>query len=382
MIYLGASVNVTNNEGITPFKHSVINGFDRTTESIVLKGFKSYLIDNFNNNVFHYLARYNRFETLTNILNQNPRFKELINNKNKKGETPFFESIKRSSLNSAKVFLDNGANINTTNDNGDTPLHIAARQKGIEAIDFLYENKADFNIKNKQMLSPVDLTEHPVVRKFLRNRGSKPTRPVFRVTTGYLNKAMNDGYLFYRAITTPHTRSSYKPGETCWELELRKLSRIKGIPTRSHKANRFSKDGNKYRSTTMAAAGVGLYGGLGYGIVEPEVKDVKLASLYGIRSGFGKKNHLKDLSERSNPRRVVRELAELKSQLKEWNLNGFNEVIMTVKLDKVKFFFFKEDWQIEDVVKMQQIFKSKYQISLPIFKILPEIPYFQEYRHS
>jgi len=107
-----------------------------------------------------------------------------------------------------------------------------------------------------------------------------------------LTKAMYAGKLFARAVGSPaaYYKARKKEDEYTARLEIRKMTRVKGIPTRTSKPNRLEKDGNPNRSVTMLSHGVGIYASQGFLILNPNIDQISTASPIDFDTGRGKKS--------------------------------------------------------------------------------------------
>jgi len=115
------------------------------------------------------------------------------------------------------------------------------------------------------------------------------------VTEESLTKAMYSGQLFARSMGSPaaYYNGREKEDEYSSKLEIRKMIRVKGTPTRTKKPNRLDKEGNPNRSVTMLSYGVGLYASQGFLILNPNIDQVSTASPVDFDSGRGKKSTIK-----------------------------------------------------------------------------------------
>ena len=123
-----------------------------------------------------------------------------------------------------------------------------------------------------------------------------------------LTKAMYAGKLFARSVGSPaaYYKARKKEDEYTAKLEIRKMTRRKGVPTRTKKSNNLEKMGNPHRSVTMLY-GVGVYAGQGFLILNPNIDQISTAYPIDFDTGRGKKSTIK-ISELSQ--------AEKEEQLK------------------------------------------------------------------
>lgn len=83
----------------------------------------------------------------------------LIEQKNNKGETPFFTAIKKHYFDIAHLLCAGGANVNACDYQGDGPLHHAVMDLDIERIKFLLYRGSDINSPNKKNETAYQLAE-------------------------------------------------------------------------------------------------------------------------------------------------------------------------------------------------------------------------------
>ena len=138
-----------------------------------------------------------------------------------------------------------------------------------------------------RLLSVDTLRELPLV-------DNTPYDPSVALTQENMQALVREGRVLSRGIANPSAerKKQSKSGvvETLAAVELRKISRKKGIPTQSSKANRCEKDGNPFRSTCLIGYGAAVFSNAGYLIVNPESKDIKQVSCVDADSGFSKKS--------------------------------------------------------------------------------------------
>ena len=81
--------------------------------------------------------------------------KELVKKSDERGLTALHYAVRKGHVDTAKVLVQNGANVNAQNENKDTPLHQAISWKEKDTAQYLIrEAKASMTIKNKSGLSP------------------------------------------------------------------------------------------------------------------------------------------------------------------------------------------------------------------------------------
>ena len=136
------------------------------------------------------------------ILDKNP---ELIEIKNKDGQTPFLHSILCDQLKIAELLLSRGADINSRNGEGETlSLHLSALYNKKEWVEFLLKNGADVNMKtaNEYGITPVFFAarnSYVDIVELLVSNGADVTIPTDNMRTTALHIAVA-GYRIAPAI--------------------------------------------------------------------------------------------------------------------------------------------------------------------------------------
>ena len=206
----------------------------------------------------------------------------------------------------------------------------------------------------------------------LKNKELSPPKTISLMR---VNKMLDKGNVFLRSIKDPDgVNLQSKHGETNWELEVRKILRKPDEATLTSKENKFTKDGNPDRSTTLMHKGARLFTDVGYGIVSPDVSDIKLVSsnMELTRSGVGKK----DMSNVNFYDEVIDKGLTISGQLDSLRKHSktfmatmnVNEVIMDIREKNVNIIFYKDDKNFEQAKYMQKVFKEKTGTTVPIFK--------------
>ena len=168
LIENGADVNAKNNEGNTPLYFLKLSEHrnpspkhieDKENFDFYWNGSAKLLIDN----GADVNARNNKGETPL-FYSNHPEFAKLlikygadVNARNNDSETPLFYVKK---LAFAKLFIDNGADVNARNNDGNTPLHLNRNYKSI--VKLLIEKGVDVNARNNDGNTPL----HNYKRKF------------------------------------------------------------------------------------------------------------------------------------------------------------------------------------------------------------------------
>ena len=91
----------------------------------------------------HDAAKNGDLERVKVLLKDNP---ELVNTKDRDGETHLHEAGLNGHIDVVRLLLANGADVNAKDDKGNTPLHWAAMLGHQDVSELLLENKADVNI--------------------------------------------------------------------------------------------------------------------------------------------------------------------------------------------------------------------------------------------
>jgi len=116
------------------------------------------------------------------------------------------------------------------------------------------------------------------------------------VTESLLVDAMYSGQLFARGVGSPAfiIGNGAKKVECAAELEIRKMMRTLGTPTRTEKPNNLEKLGNPNRSVTMISYGAGIFASQGFLILKPNIDHVGAICCVDMDSHSGKKSHIKE----------------------------------------------------------------------------------------
>jgi hypothetical protein len=199
-----------------------------------------------------------------------------------------------------------------------------------------FETKAKYEHENGYVLiaSDIILRSYPVLYQLhagacllsrdalreLRLVDVKPFDPSLGLTTQNMQALIWEGKVFARGISTP-SALRIKPlrqggVETLAQVELRKISRRKGVPTQSSKSDRAEKDGNPYRSMSMLGFGATVFSNAGFLVTHPETKRIQGVSLVDCDSSFGKKLHLRSSAVLTEAE-VIHSLAQLIIELKK-----------------------------------------------------------------
>lgn len=153
-------------------------------------------------------------------------------------------------------------------------------------------------------------------------------KPEDQINKIVLTQLLEKGLLFSRGIMRPtklHQKNDYTDTESHAEIEIRKQSRRKGIPTRTKKENRYMKQGNPNRSVSDLTGWSHPFTDTGYFVIR-ETKKIKLISYEDAHSGFGKKKEF-DLTKIPKGN-LKRELNSLHSIMKtEFKYEAYNESI-------------------------------------------------------
>jgi len=83
-----------------------------------------------------------------------------------------FESAKSGNTNMLRLLLATGANVNQQGKYGETPLHVASKNGHIDTVQLLIDNKADINQKSKFEGSPLTATTSIDTARLLINSGA------------------------------------------------------------------------------------------------------------------------------------------------------------------------------------------------------------------
>ncbi len=186
LIRIGADINSTTNEGVTPLIYAVINNrydavkallkykpeIDKVTsdyqtpllisvkndspdicEELIRAGADVDLPDRHGATPLHYAALYGYLDIADMLLYYNAN----IDQKSDEGVTPLLASIIAGFANVADLLVQNGANMETRNNDGDTPFLMAALNGDTLIMDLLYKHGVDIYTTNKENYTALDL---------------------------------------------------------------------------------------------------------------------------------------------------------------------------------------------------------------------------------
>ena len=139
---------------------------------------------------------------------------------------------------------------------------------------------------SKQKLLSKDELSQPLLESYEKEQLSL-------VTEQSLREAMYSGKLFIRGIGAPANfhNNRTKVDETAGVLEIRKMIRVPGMPTRTKKPDRIKKYGNPNRSISMISHGAGVFASQGFLIFNPNIDHMVEMYFTNAGTGFGKKNY-------------------------------------------------------------------------------------------
>ncbi|PSN55856.1 hypothetical protein C0J52_02774 [Blattella germanica] len=112
-------------------------------------------VNNFGDTLLHFAVRGNHIPTIEFLLQFN-----MVNRKNKNGQTPLHEAVTpKNSFDAVEILLNYGANVNLADKMGNTPLHLAGLNTDINVniVQILTNYGASLNICNKSRNTPLDL---------------------------------------------------------------------------------------------------------------------------------------------------------------------------------------------------------------------------------
>jgi hypothetical protein len=165
------------------------------------------------------------------------------------------------------------------------------------------------------------------------------------------------GYVFVRCI--PHTGFSIMYNEAAIDVEIRKISRIKGMPSLTKKS--ANTHGYPSASATLIGQKTATFGTVGYGVINPPLEDIMSVSKQNAGTGGHKK--VGDADPNIKP-----ELEELKRFIDTGgnaNLNNEVEINMHMKTP-ISFVFAYPEKEIY-AVYFKEKFKNMMGLNLPVF---------------
>jgi hypothetical protein len=112
-----------------------------------------------------------------------------------------------------------------------------------------------------------------------------------------LQLCKRNGKLYFRGVGDPSavrykvssTQEGPIPDETFAHVEIRKMLRILGVPTRTTKPNRFTKEDNPWRSISLIGSGAGVYCDVGFLLADPKPESIRQINSQDIGTGNFKK---------------------------------------------------------------------------------------------
>lgn len=207
---------------------------------------------------------------------------------------------------------------------GDARFHVHLATKAKYEHENGYVSIAsDISLKSYPLLSQLHAGAcllSPLALRELTLIDIKPFDPSLGLTTQNMQALIWEGKAFARGIPTPSALriKPLKQGgvETLAQVELRKISRRKGVPTQSSKPDRAEKDGNPYRSMSVLGFGATVFSNAGFLVTYPDTKRIQGVSLVDTDSSFGKKHHLRSSAVLTEAE-VNQSLMQLVSELKK-----------------------------------------------------------------
>lgn len=141
-----------------------------------------------------------------------------------------------------------------------------------------------------------------------------PFDPTAPLTNENLSLALANFYIYLRGVTNPTEQILVKAHgrENLSGVELRKVFRRPGVPTKSSKPDRFEKNGNPLRSISLVPAGI--FADAGFLIIGIDVPAISRVSGRNLVSGRGKK--VLESSTRPSIEEIRRQLDSLHHRLK------------------------------------------------------------------
>ena len=167
-----------------------------------------------------------------------------------------------------------------------------------------------------------------------------------------IRAALREGQIWVRGIATPSASSKKNSSESATELELRKIMREIGVPTR---IGRTDKKVNQFRSVSVLGYGASVYPSAGLVIINPELSAIKKISSYDFNTGRGKKRGWQFESTNSSEEETKREFKQLLDKMKIGGIGlpekvASNYVEILYDLSKVQGVYYTPDPTIANAI--------------------------------
>lgn len=178
LIELGANVNVSNKEGITPLMDAIALGDMQSAKTLIEKGADLNLQNNKGVSALHYAIAYDNVEICQILLDAGVK----RNQKDPTGWLPIHNICYAKTTKVPELLLKYGFNINETNTNGYTPMHFTTRENNLLILEFILKNKGNINAlssgKDGIAMTPLMVAvfnKHLEATKFLLDNGADKT---------------------------------------------------------------------------------------------------------------------------------------------------------------------------------------------------------------
>ncbi|PSN45791.1 hypothetical protein C0J52_10757 [Blattella germanica] len=145
------SIDMTNNEGVTPLMGAALEGNEQVAIVLLKHGANPHIIDKSGNNVMHYVALRNIVCLVKLLLESGCE----IDISNGEGVTPLMRAVAMGNKEVAITLLQYGANPHAKDKSGSCVMHYAVERNIPELIETLMNFKCDVNCSNTEGVTPL-----------------------------------------------------------------------------------------------------------------------------------------------------------------------------------------------------------------------------------
>ncbi|MBN1949017.1 MAG: ankyrin repeat domain-containing protein [Candidatus Cloacimonetes bacterium] len=144
------NINETNLWGVNALIYTAWKGYGEIVDYLIEEGVDIHHFSNSGENALVWAVVAERFEIAEKLMQHGLSMQD----RDQFGRTPLFAAYK-SSLESVKFMLEQGAEINAADSTGNIPLHMAAWRGSTEVVDYLLTRGADINIRADNGWTPL-----------------------------------------------------------------------------------------------------------------------------------------------------------------------------------------------------------------------------------
>nr|XP_045009870.1 ankyrin repeat domain-containing protein 27 isoform X2 [Jaculus jaculus] len=152
----GLSVNVTNQDGLSPLHVAALHGRADLVLLLVKHGARVGARDTSQAAPLHLASQKGHFQVVKCLLDLNAK----PNKKDVSGNTPLIYACSGGHHEVAALLLQRGASINASNNKGNTALHLAVIEKHALVVELLLLHGASAHVLNKRLCSPANFAQH------------------------------------------------------------------------------------------------------------------------------------------------------------------------------------------------------------------------------